>query len=343
MSEDLIVASTTDTEEQIREALNRGSEVQTEDPVLSEVDTTTGEPIEPAEEAEKVEEPAAEAKKDAAAGDADAKDDEKTEKTEKRERRSPGERRIAELTAQKYIQQRRAEQLEAEVEELRRSLDEIKAAKAAPADPPAETHVAQPEQDVEPQANQFPNYEEYIKALGAYTARKAATDLMAAQAKKAADAAAEEQQNAAYVRFQEGRAEAATRYADFEETMASEAALALPITPMIEYTIMTDPIGHDIAYYLAKNPHECEDIAKMSPPAQQFALGKLAAKLETSRPGQKKATPPKPKPVSAAPPPVEPVGRHMTSTSTVPDDELDYRAYAEKRNREEAERRARRR
>lgn len=345
MGDDLIIASTTDTESEIRAALGRGVETDESEPALSEIDTATGEPVETDSESEKPQEAAPQENVEKA--EKEAKTDEKTaESTVKKEPPKKADRRIAELTAQKYTQQRRAERLEAEVAELKASIEAIKTGRAVvqPTEtkPPVEV---QPKVAQEPKSSDFGTYEEYIKALGEYSARKAATEELNKAKQAAADEATKAAAAEAYQRFEEGRIAAMKRYPDFEAVVQSPEAQALPLTPMMEYTVMTNPLGHDIAYHLAKHPDECDAIAGLPVPEQQFALGRLAARIEAQMKRTPSATAPAPKakPVSSAPPPVEPVSGHLTTTSSVPDDQMEYQAYKAKRNREEAERRAARR
>lgn len=354
---DIVLSSTTDSEAAIRTALQRETAV-TDEPILAEIGDD-GEPVvdnEPPPAPPKVEPPPPEPPK--AAEPAEKPVEKEPEPAEKP---TGVEKRIAKLTADKWTEKRRAEAALEENALLKAQLAALAAgAKAPAAAPPAEP--AAPVKVEKPTVEKFKTYEEYVESLASYAANNVVGTALQAERERQAQQEQEAAGAEAYRQFQARRDEARTRYADFEETVQSDAAEAMPMTPVMQHTIMTSELGHDLAYYLAKNPDVAEDISEMEPMQQQFAMGRLAHQIElklapkSEPPKAKAATPPPAAPaaaaappaapkaaVSKAPPPIEPVGSGSGGAVTLSDDELPYDQWKMKRNSEEAARRRGRR
>lgn len=349
MSDDLVLASTTDTEEQITAALGRGIDTSADEPILGEVDATTGEPIDEPAAAEAAK-PAVTPPKETAkpAEQAEQQPEKAAKLTEKTEKQPRADKRISQLTAEKYTQMRRAEQLEAQVAELQSRLQAIAAGQAPlPVAEPAQEPEPQTATEQEPQPKDFQTYEEYIKAVSAFAARQQVAEQIQLAQEQAQHTQQEKQAEQTRQTFEQRREEAASRYPDFEETMVSDVAKSLPMSDAMQYVIMTNPIGHDMAYYLVKHPEVCDEISKLQGPDQILRMGELAGEIKGTvkaasvvEPAEPEKTPKKP--VSQAPTPIEPVGARAT-TAAIPDDQLDWRAWADKRNASEQQRRLARR
>jgi len=133
----------------------------------------------------------------------------------------------------------------------------------------------------EPAAANFDTYEAYVKALTKYEIAQAGK---AAEAKTAMKTMADS--------WEARKAEARTRYADFDEFGSAD----IPISPVMNAAILESDAGADIAYFLGKNPEEAARIAKLPPVSAAVAIGKIEASLatpETKKPATVKA-PPKP-------------------------------------------------
>lgn len=111
------------------------------------------------------------------------------------------------------------------------------------------------------------------------------------------------------------------KYADFDIALSPTVA----ITPIMGQAIMGNEQGHDVAYFLGKNPQESYRIASLHPIEQTLEIQKLAMKMAK----------PKPKTETTAPSPNLPVGeREVVQGKQKPDHELSFKEYEVKRNRQ---------
>lgn len=111
--------------------------------------------------------------------------------------------------------------------------------------------------------------------------------------------------------IQSWREQGRSKYGDWNEVFTQE----LPISVEMGATIMDSPQGHDLAYYLGKNPQEAYRIANLPAHRQAYELGKLETKL--AAPPQKTKT--------NAPAPTSPVGGKEVPAKK-PED-MDYEEY----------------
>lgn len=285
MSNDLVIASTTDTPEQMAAALEHGLEETTPDDALS-TETVDEKPAgeKPAgEEAE----PAAKADDAAAEGDADKKaaepkaDDEKPKVEAKADPKADDKKRparpkrddfksedewadaligwgatkrIDKVTAEKHTERERREAVEVENERLKRENDELRAGKPAEEKPAAERVSDKPE----PKAEDFDTHEEWLKALSkhhAAVAVEAQADKDQREAAEAAEATAMRQRNEAY---QERLQVAEQRYPDFAETLKAADLRGTRLSAVMQHVVMTSEVGPDILHYLAQPEHDEE-------------------------------------------------------------------------------------
>ncbi len=94
------------------------------------------------------------------------------------------------------------------------------------------------------------------------------------------------------------------KFADFDVALQG----TVPITNTMANAIMSNDLGHDIAYFLGKNPIEAGKIASMHPVEQTVEIHKLATLV-----ARKKL----PKTESTAPSPTSPVGDREVVTKPV--------------------------
>ena len=182
------------------------------------------------------------------------------------------QKRIDKVTADKYAEKRRAD-------ELQKKIDALEAAnkKETLVKPKLEDH----------------DYDEdaFNKANLQYDIDKGVQEALA---KQSADAKAEQQKTESekvLVNFNE-RANALGK-SDFDEK-----ANAIPNLPQgVADAIMQSEDGAEMVYHLGSNPEEAEALANMSPAMAAMQLGKLSTKL-SAKPEIK---------TSAAPDPIEPI------------------------------------
>jgi hypothetical protein len=274
---------------------------------------------------------------------------------------------IDEFTEKKHQTRREAEQEELRLANLRREAAELeaklaagKSATPAPAAAADKTptlsdapSVPAPKlEDLNADGSpKFKNYEAWMDAHSEWTIAEAAR-----RSEAVAKRAAEEARNADRARIERATADRetqnalahyGTRLEEFKTTHADFDAVVDAAQPIAQgivedlgpdafaiidrYTTVDADNGPGIVYYLAQHPAEMERIAKLSPPLQLAALGKIDARLEAA---STPARPPVAAPVTKAPEPIKPVGSSPTTSGVAPDDE-DYQAYKARRNAEE--------
>jgi len=106
---------------------------------------------------------------------------------------------------------------------------------------------------------------------------------------------------------------------------------ALPITNVIAQAIIDSDVPAKVMAHLTANPDEVDRIAALSPARQAAEIGKLEAKLSTTKETVKEVK------VSKAPAPIEPIGNKGSSTKD-PQDMTDSE-FAAWRKRQIAQRR----
>lgn len=207
--------------------------------------------------------------------------------------------------------QSRAAALRAEIEDKGEKKDEKKADAAPP----------KVERKPEPQEDDFEDFRDWVKAHAAWTKEEAkldAQEVIAAERARVSSESKEAQEKAqqeAYVAqrqqlFTEHKARVeAYSLANPEFAKLMEEAGALPTNPMIDEHILHSKNGPALMRYLAEHPDECETIAGLGPGPTLVALGEIEGEIKrTAKDAAKSGSAPKPKPVTRAAPPVNPVG-----------------------------------
>lgn len=234
---------------------------------------------------------------------------------QKAERRSRGvQKRMDELTRDKYAERQAREALEKQNAELLAMLKGgAKQSQAVDA-------------DAQPTPDQFTDYQEYIRADARWIARQEAKALVE-QTRKTMN---EEQQRTAQEQserqmaasFAQRQREIAKAIPDYEQTMADGAhEINVPngVFDMIRRMPGTD--GHLVAYHMVKTPALADQFFSNPPELHGVLLGQLLATVK----GAAK--------VSNAPPPGKIVRANTGSSSEPPEDTAAYFAWAEKHMR----------
>jgi hypothetical protein len=147
----------------------------------------------------------------------------------------------------------------------------------------------------EPTIDQYDNFDKYVAAKAKFLAKQEIEQTLNERDKRTA---AEREQTARATTAGEWqrRVEKATaEMPDFEDVVASSE---VPMTEPMRSAIMESDAGPKLAYYLANNPDEAADIARMTPIRAISALGRIEERL--SKPVAKQVT--------SAPAPLTPVG-----------------------------------
>lgn len=235
------------------------------------------------------------------------------------------QKRIDELTRQREDERRAREAAEARELRILSALERMQGAKE-----PQSTEDTEP---VKPLKSGFENPEDYDNAIEQYivdkasfVARKEAQKEREQERQRIAQEASTLQAKRVQDAYNDRVQKAREKYADFGEVAESpDVQVSMPMS----YAILHSEQGPDIQYYLGKNPAEAERIRNLTttdpqgnviPDAtrQLVELGMIAAKINQP--------PPQPKSVSAAPPPIKPVGKGETATKSP--DEMSMEEYA---------------
>ena len=171
----------------------------------------------------------------------------------------------------------------------------------------------------------YPDYEEYQAALGAW-ANVTALDQRElqrleaeAQREQAAVEAVKQRKQAEVAQNWEAQmADARVKYPDFDAVALNDS---VPITPEIAQFIADSDVGTDIAYAIGKDHSIATKMHGLSPVEMARAFGRLEAQLSA----------PKPKTTSTAPEPINPVRGKATVTRDPEKMSIaEYKAWREK-------------
>lgn len=371
MSDEITIASTSDSPDQIKAAMDYGIAQPNPDEVLSseEEGVVVEPPVEAATVVEApVEEPVTEEKpaEEPVAQVETTKKEPVVAKEDDDELGARAKKRIDRLTWEREEARRTADAAQARVVEL-----EAAAAKKSevPAAKPTTVDVAAIDTEFrktnpEPNQDDSTDYDTFVKtwtkwemdrresisvAKAEAAGRAAAQDVLDTSAKKAAEAAEAAEQTAARALFEERKEEAKTRYEDFDTVMA--AATDLPLSGVMSYVIMDSAVGHDIAYWLATHKDEAKELAKLDGPAAIREMGRLERDVELAVAASAAEVPAKP--AAAAPPvkkvtkvaaPITPVGgRGVTAKVDLNDPNIPFPEYKARRDAEDLARKKARR
>lgn len=130
--------------------------------------------------------------------------------------------------------------------------------------------------------------------------------------------------------------EARSRYDDWEEV--ADAANDMPIPPQVDFAIREMSNGADVLYFLAKNPKAYEKMSAMSPSQQVIEAGRISDRLIAANPnGNGNGKPRRQR--TPAPEPITPGGRRPTTQGKKLDD-MEMDEYYRARMAQRAQRRA---
>jgi hypothetical protein len=156
--------------------------------------------------------------------------------------------------------------------------------------------------DGEPTIDKFDNFDQYVAAKAEYIAKKQIESTLTAREKAQAEQREATERTKTVDSWNKRIAAATVEMPDFEEVLASSD---VTMTPPMQQAIMESDIGPKLAYYLANNPDEAEQIAGMSPIGAIRTLGRIEERLATAKPEVK---------TTNAPPPLKPIGSKSVVT-----------------------------
>jgi hypothetical protein len=344
MSDDLVMESTSDTPEQIREGMglpkvDPAPAPAAESPAApaadAAADTTT---TAPAAAAEAVAEPPATETETAVGEEASTQARGPDGKFVAAPKRKPvaAQPRIDELTREKNEERAQRLALEAERDALKRRLDELAAGQPAPKPAAAEPTIA-PEDfrspvitaqfqtrraalGAEPKQEDFEDFTEFRRAERAYDRKHAALDAEETfahqRAAERASIAAQDATRAAQQRFttyNERVAAAKARHADYDQVMQAGMAIPFkgrPYADDIQQAILDSEQGPEIVYHLASHPEELARLQALpSVHAAMVELGTIAAAIRAQPPANAPAGATQTGPTTAVTPPATQASR----------------------------------
>lgn len=215
------------------------------------------------------------------------------------------QRRIDKLTREKY-------QSRAEVEMLRRQLEE---AKARP-EPRQETQAKG-----EPRLEQFSNFEDYIAARDSFLERKFEEKLTARE-RQDQEARRQNESAKASESWNNRLNDIRKEVPDYDDVI--EAA-DVPVSHAMAQAITESELGPRVALYLANHPAEADAMLNLSTSATLRAIGRIEAKIEAGS-GKNK--------ISGAPKPIKPVSGSGAGASNGPSDSQSIDDWMKARNKQ---------
>ena len=159
------------------------------------------------------------------------------------------------------------------------------------------------ESNTPPKEADYPDYNEYLIAMGAFHASRnmdtrAAEE--ASEAEKAEQARVEQLEAQQKAELAQGWAEqvveAKGRYSDFEQV-----AYSAPISDELAQFVMASDQGADIAYHLGKEPAIAQQLSAMPLVEAAREIGRLEARLSLPKPNMQPSAPDPVTPVRPAP------------------------------------------
>lgn len=217
--------------------------------------------------------------------------------------------RIDELTREKGETARERETARTEAAALRAELAVLKAGKPADVKPESKKAITEDPNDPRPVEKDYEDYAEYLEDRSAWRARQ---EIKAERATAAAGDKATAIEAARSSAMERG----AKAFADFGEKVAAYEAAGGTYSPAAQQVILQHELGAEFAYALATDPAIAARVnGAESHNAAMLEAGAVLAEIRAAKKAAEKAAEPKPKPVSKAPAPVEPVaGESVAST-----------------------------
>lgn len=313
--DDIVIASTTNTPEEVQEALQHGLDPDpgNENTLLEESPEAGDKKDEqkPPKKEDKAEKPKGDEKPDADAGTGDEEGDvndakEKAEKAAAADKDKKGDkggddkqrkmdtrpRREDYQSDQEYEDaslsfkaRKRIDKVTWEREEAHRRITALETEiaelkEAGKSTKKAEEKLEQAEEKVaavDPNEPKAEDFETHEQWLAALTKYTTRKAIQEDRAQR------DQAENAQYIKeqheqFLAAKPDAAARYDDFDEVISANADML--ISPAMDFVMKTSPVGHDIAYHLATHRSEADRIFRMNGPDQAVEMGRLLERIE---------------------------------------------------------------
>ena len=197
------------------------------------------------------------------------------------EKKSKGvQKRIDELVRQREEERRRSERLEQMLHESYTKKPE----------------TVQPEVvEKPPKEDSFDDYNEYLKAMARFEARQELRQEQDRTRKEQERQQAEQSQRTQQEKISEVLAKGSAEKEDFDLVVRNPS---LALTNEMVGIAAESTVGHDVLYFLGKNPEESARISQLPPLSQAREIGKIEARITTKQPKTPTNAPDPIKPVS---------------------------------------------
>jgi hypothetical protein len=193
------------------------------------------------------------------------------------------QKRIDRAVRQKYEAEARAKMLEERVAAME--------ARQAP-------QQQRQQDDGKPTIDKFDNFDDYVDAKADWKYEQREKERLAKEELQRV----EHEQRQVHAGWNKRIAAATAEMPDFEEVLSSSD---IPMTKVMEYAIKRSDIGPKLAYYLANNPDEAEQLAEMDTEKVIRTLGRIEERLSNTKPVVQ---------TTNAPPPLKPIGSKAVVT-----------------------------
>lgn len=214
------------------------------------------------------------------------------------------QKRIDELTRQRGDAERLASEQSKRLDKALELIERLSGASAV------KEQAKNEQDDPRPARSQFDDPDAYTEELSAWSGRQAVKAYQSEQSLLLNKNRQADEFNKVTTSWTEGKEKAIEKYPDYVEVTENDA---LPIPQHVGFAILHNPQGHDIAYWLGKNPKEAARIAALDPPMAVMEIGAIGARLAANKPA-----------VSKAPVPVKPIGARNEASSVTPDEDPNY-------------------
>lgn len=204
---------------------------------------------------------------------------------EARKPRKPGlQKRIDELTAEKYSSK-------SEIERLNRELEQLRQTQQAPKPP------VQQQEEREPTLEDF-DYD--TVALARELARREARKIVEGERKAQAELQEKQKQEESKRRFDKAQATFQQEHPDYVQTAYNPLSSYYP--PDMVEAIYESEVGPQLAYELGRNLEATEKLLSMSPTNRAREIGRIEARLQSKPTAQARTVTQAPAPVSTLSP-----------------------------------------
>lgn len=247
------------------------------------------------------------------------------------------EERIQKLAHQRYATEAERDSALRQVQELQ---GKIAALQAAPkAEPAPQAQPSRPKPTVAEVGTKYADYEAFVEDLADWKAEQRAGAVKTELSSQRETESRQRQEQEAAAESQRLQAQFGERVKAFVGAHPDYVAAIEEVGPKLDRPtpaaeanlqihVLNSEMGPDLIYHFAKHPEDYNRIITLPQGRMWAELGKLEAKIEGAA---APPTKPKPKPVTSAPDPISPIETTKVAQPLVPGPGVDYEAWKKER------------